>query len=143
MAAKWSLPMLSLWMISPISEQSDSGASTTREDERFGESKDGLTLVRGHASGNLDDVLVEGAAHEFEIAKDEGLLWIESAGDDVLGILLGVLEHIWDGQILLEQVLFVVREHDDQRHVEDFLYPPAVTPISYLYMMPTTGQPTL
>src|SRR5436305_7770922 len=76
--------------ISPISEPR---VVSMMANERFRKPKNRLTLVGGHASRNLDDVLVESTAHELEIAEDEGLLRIESAGDDVLRVVLRVSEH--------------------------------------------------
>lgn len=89
----------------------------------------GFTLVDGDVAGNADDVLVEFSSNVLEIAEDEGLLDVEADRDDVLGVVLAEADNILDCELILEEELFVVRQHDDKRDVKDILQPPA--PVSH------------
>lgn len=111
--------------------------------------KGAADLVKGDALLDAQDVGVHGA-HIVQVGKDEGLvgkhggasnktvsvilldahiepgrphlLGIKSTGDNVLGVLPGQLVDIVNVQ-WLPQVLFIVRELDDKRHVECLLQP--------------------
>lgn len=50
--------------------------------------------------------------HVVKVGEDEGLVDVEAAGDDVLGVLHGVAVGLLQGQ-LLPEVLLVVRHLDD------------------------------
>mmetsp|Transcript_4771 Transcript_4771/g.17846 ORF Transcript_4771/g.17846 Transcript_4771/m.17846 type:complete len:397 (+) Transcript_4771:649-1839(+) len=87
-----------------------------------GEAEDAARLVERDALGDLQHVEVEGGAHVVDVGEDERAPGVESARDDVLGVLPrqppGVLE--LHG---LPQELLVVGELDDERHLESLLEP--------------------
>lgn len=62
--------------------------------------------------------------HVVEVGEDEGLVDVETAGDDVLGVLHGELVALLQRQVL-PQVLLIVRHLDHQGDVEHVLQPSA------------------
>lgn len=48
------------------------------------------------------------------IGEDERLCWVEANGNDVLGVAAAVALNLLDGSLLGEEVLFIVRQHDDK-----------------------------
>ena len=86
--------------------------------------KDGFALIPSHASADLDYVLIKGASHELKVAEYKGFFRIKAERYNVSCILLGEFDDVLNGKILLEQKLFVVCQHDDERNVEYILKPP-------------------
>ena len=87
-----------------------------------GEAEDAARLVERDALGDLQHVEVERGAHVVDVGEDERAPGVESARDDVLGVLPrqppGVLElHGFP------QELLVVGELDDEGHLESLLEP--------------------
>ena len=68
---------------------------------------------------NLRDVL--------GVAEDECFIFIEAAGDDVLGVLHGQSLTLLEAQVL-PQKLLVVSQLNDERNVKRVLKPPARQP---------------
>ena len=50
----------------------------------------------------LRHVAIEGTANKIIIAEDEGLLYIETDGDDVLGVLFRKFVSLFDFEFMLE-----------------------------------------
>lgn len=48
------------------------------------------------------------------IRENERLCWVEANSDDVLGVAAAVALDLLDGSLLGEEVLFIVRQHDDK-----------------------------
>ena len=69
---------------------------------RVVETKRGFGLVDGNLSRNFGDVAIEGTANKIIIAEDEGLLYIEADGDDVLGVLFRKFVSLFDFEFMLE-----------------------------------------
>ena len=88
------------------------------------ETENTLHLVVRHTLLDLDNVLVEGRtlAHESEVGEDEGFFNVESKRNDVLDVLPGQAHRLLLLQILPQELL-VVRQLDDQGHVEGLLQP--------------------
>jgi hypothetical protein len=99
--------------------------SCRMHDLRVREAKDTLDVGRSEGLGHEHDIVVERPSHRAEVLEDVRLLEHETAGDDVLDVVLGhllvvpqqvqrllaldLLHHV--GLLLhvaLEQVLFVV-----------------------------------
>ena len=57
------------------------------------------------------------------VDEDEGLFHVEANSDDVHGILDRELMAFFEREFVRVEELFVIREHDDERHVKDFLEP--------------------
>jgi hypothetical protein len=85
--------------------------------------KDCSRLVQSNVLRHATDVLVESAAHELPVAEDECLLWVETNGNDVLGVVRGVALDLLDRPLLAEQVLLVIGHHNHKRYVEHILQP--------------------
>lgn len=80
-------------------------------------------LVRRYSPCEFNRVLVKVAAHVLEIGVDESLLDVESHGNNILCILFGKLHSLFNSKLVLEKELLVIRQHDDQRNIEDVLEP--------------------
>lgn len=61
--------------------------------------------------------------HVVEIRVDKSLFLVETHRDDVLGIFFGEFDCLFHREALLEQKLLIIRQHDDERHVENVLQP--------------------
>lgn len=59
----------------------------------------------------------------LEIAVQEGLLNIKTKRNDVSGILHSICQRLLERQVVLEQRLLIVRQHENQGHIEDILQP--------------------
>ena len=59
----------------------------------------------------------------LEITIHKRLLDIETQSDNVARILHAVRQRLLKRQVILEQGLFVVRQHEDQGHIKDLLQP--------------------
>lgn len=59
----------------------------------------------------------------LEVAVNERLLGVETEGNDVAGVVQGILHCVLAGQAVVEDGLLVIRQHEDQRHVETLLQP--------------------
>lgn len=57
------------------------------------------------------------------VAENKDLLRVKTTRNDVLGVLTSVVLDLGNGSLLAEQELLVVRQHDDQWHVEDIRQP--------------------
>jgi hypothetical protein len=58
--------------------------------------------------GNSGDVSVELASHETVVGEDEGPVWVEANGDDILGILAGKVLILLDSAVVLaDEVLLI------------------------------------
>jgi len=79
--------------------------------------------VDGDAFGHAADVFVEGARDVVEVREDEGLGWVEADADDVFSVFGGEAFGVRDFEFGCVHVFFVVGEHYDEGHVEDFLEP--------------------
>ena len=86
------------------------------------EAEDALHLIERHVFHDVHHVLVEFAADGGEVGEDERLLHVKPEGDDVLGVFDGELLRLCQLEILPEE-FFVIRELDDERHVERLLQP--------------------
>ena len=86
-------------------------------------SKGTANLVEGDQLGELPGVHEEVVAEVFQVAVDESLLGIETKCDDVAGIVEGILHGILAGERFVEDGLLVIRQHEDQGHVEALLKP--------------------
>lgn len=86
-------------------------------------SKRASYLVEGNQLAELPHVHEDVSTGVLQIAVDERLLLIEATGNDVLCILQPKLVRLLEGELLLEQGLLIVRQHDDQRYIEDILQP--------------------
>lgn len=80
-----------------------------------------LALVGSHASTDPDHVLIEASTHKFEIAEDKRFIWIESNGNDFLGVFFGKSNHIVNSQVGFEEEFLIIRQHDNQRNIKDIL----------------------
>lgn len=80
-------------------------------------------MIVGDASLELADVHVH-VAHVLSVVEDEGLVEVETAGDDVLGVLDPESLVLLNRELLLVEELLVVSQLNHHRHVESFLQPP-------------------
>lgn len=80
-------------------------------------------MVESDQLSELPGVHEEVVANIFQVAVNEGLLEIESQGNNVLGVLHGEVHGILERYAILEQSLLVVRKHEDQGDVENILQP--------------------
>lgn len=80
-------------------------------------------MVESDQLSELPSVHEEVVANVLQVAVDEGLLKIESQGDDILGVLHGEVHSILKRYAILEQSLLVVRKHEDQGDVKNILQP--------------------
>lgn len=60
---------------------------------------------------------------KVQIGKDECLFRLESASNDILCVLVGILVGFFNGKILLEQELFVIGQLDHNGYIKDVLQP--------------------
>ena len=69
---------------------------------RVTKSESCLSLAQSDLSRYLRHVAIEGTANKIIIAEDEGLLYIETDGDDVLGVLFRKFVSLFDFEFMLE-----------------------------------------
>ena len=59
----------------------------------------------------------------LEVAVDEGFVDVKPHSNDVLCIIPGILHDFFEGELLPEERLLVIGQHDNEWHVEDILQP--------------------
>lgn len=81
---------------------------------RLIEPKHFLCIIERYLLLHPYDILVPCSSHIVKIAEYEGLLGVEANSDNILCILRSIALEVWDFAIIFaEQVLLVVREHND------------------------------
>ena len=74
--------------------------------------------------GHSAHILVESATDKVEVAEDEGLLHVETNCDNVHCVCLSVPLCVVNLDFLRVHEFLIVRQHDDQRALENILQPP-------------------
>jgi len=87
------------------------------------ETEGATNLVVGDELGEFPGVHEDMVGDVFEIAEDEGLLDVESEGDKILCVFQTVFVRLFKSERVLEQGLFVVRQHEYEGYVEHLLQP--------------------
>lgn len=87
------------------------------------EAKGAANLVEGDELRELPGVHEEVVAQVLQVTVQECLLDVESESNDVARILHGIRKGVLESEVVLEQGLLVVRQHEYQRHVEYVLQP--------------------
>ncbi len=59
----------------------------------------------------------------FQVAVDECFFGVEAKCDDVAGVVHGILHGIFTGETIIKNSLLIIRQHEDQGHVEALLEP--------------------
>lgn len=60
---------------------------------------------------------------KVQIGKDKCLFRLESASNDILCVLVGILVGFFNGKILLEQELFIISQLNHNGYIKDVLQP--------------------
>mmetsp|Transcript_10997 Transcript_10997/g.41053 ORF Transcript_10997/g.41053 Transcript_10997/m.41053 type:complete len:432 (+) Transcript_10997:2819-4114(+) len=87
---------------------------------RIAEAEDPTGNAEGHPLLNVHDDRIHGG-DVVQVAEDECLALVKTACNDVLRIEVGQLVASVQGQVLLEKELLIIRQLDDQGHVEGLL----------------------
>lgn len=106
-------------------------------------SKHRLASVLCDLAGNLDYILIKGAAHEVKVAEEESLFDVEANCQDVGGIAADKASHFLQTEHLLaEDHLLVIRHHNDQGDIKYVLKPSTGTMLAAIPLQKTSQEPT-
>lgn len=106
------------------------------------ETKRSTDLVESDQLGELPGVHEEMAAQVLKIAVKESLLLVEAKRNDISCVLHGVFQSLFKCQVVLEQRLLVIRQHENQGHIKDILQPLCELERNCVTKVKTTGAGT-
>lgn len=93
----------------------------------IGETEYGLCLIVSDGALDAQDILIQ-RADVGGIGEDEGLVRVESDGDDVLCVFAGEVDEMLNGRrgfvalwLFCEKKLFIIRQLNDARYMERLL----------------------